>query len=192
MPMFKNIVCFFIHTFCLHSECLIGYYGINCSRKCPYPYFGTKCKHMCICPENNCNFALGCHTGKWIFIILTLNYDIGVCTLCCLNTELCECQQHKEQKNVQNNYIRVNNSKNEIYRCCANHWRGHWCECHGSSEMIIKKGLTVSQQLWHVKELSPLYDNECWFQVKICSCSPLMVISPNDGKWKQISSGTKN
>lgn len=131
MPMFKNIVCFFIHTFCLHSECLIGYYWINCSRKCPYPYFGTKCIHMCICPENNCNFALGCHTGKWIFIILTLNYDIGVCTLCCLNTELCECQQHKEQKTSKIIYIRVNNSKNEIYRCCANHWRGHWCECHG-------------------------------------------------------------
>ena len=51
----------------------------------------------------------------------------------------------------------------------------HQCECHGSSEMTIINGYSVSQQVWHSKEPSLLNGHKCRTQVKRCSPSAAMV-----------------
>ncbi|XP_056014886.1 uncharacterized protein LOC125677575 [Ostrea edulis] len=41
-------------------ECDIGYYGPNCSLKCPFPFFGSRCNSTCTCSNESCHFANGC------------------------------------------------------------------------------------------------------------------------------------
>lgn len=65
MFMFEN--CLILYIFRVIIECQIGYFWINCERKCFFPYFGEKCKETCQCPKLSCDFATGCNTGKYIF-----------------------------------------------------------------------------------------------------------------------------
>lgn len=41
-------------------ECPIGYYFMNCSKKCSVPNYGEGCQSVCQCPHNDCHFANGC------------------------------------------------------------------------------------------------------------------------------------
>ena len=54
------------------------------------------------------------------------------------------------------------------------------CECHGSSEMTIINGCSMSQQVWHAKEPSMINGHKCRAQVKICNPSPATMTSPNE------------
>lgn len=49
--MFLNII---------HLDCEIGFYGINCNIKCPYPTFGQGCQSVCNCNVTNCDYVNGC------------------------------------------------------------------------------------------------------------------------------------
>ncbi|XP_078328988.1 uncharacterized protein LOC144623905 isoform X2 [Crassostrea virginica] len=40
--------------------CMSGYFGQNCSFKCPYPTFGNRCQEICFCKENLCDVSTGC------------------------------------------------------------------------------------------------------------------------------------
>uniref|UniRef100_A0A8W8L810 EGF-like domain-containing protein n=1 Tax=Magallana gigas TaxID=29159 RepID=A0A8W8L810_MAGGI len=40
--------------------CLVGYYGPNCSHKCPYPSYGHRCVLNCNCTEEMCDIKVGC------------------------------------------------------------------------------------------------------------------------------------
>ena len=54
--------------------------------------------------------------------------------------------------------------------------------CKMNSIMTIINGCPVSQKMWHAKELSVLSGHKCRAYVKICSPSPAMVTSSNEGK----------
>nr|XP_034316591.1 uncharacterized protein LOC117686038 isoform X2 [Crassostrea gigas] len=41
-------------------ECPLGFYWINCSRRCVYPYFGYRCHENCFCEKDLCHFVRGC------------------------------------------------------------------------------------------------------------------------------------
>lgn len=45
-------------------ECEAGYFGTNCSSRCPYNSYGKECQMVCKCPEDSCNFAVGCQEDK--------------------------------------------------------------------------------------------------------------------------------
>lgn len=48
--------------------CKPGFYGNNCSRSCKYPHFGAGCQHVCKCPEEECDFSIGC-SSKWVYLM---------------------------------------------------------------------------------------------------------------------------
>lgn len=42
-------------------ECRSGYFGLNCSSKCPENYYGRHCSERCDCPEHYyCDHNCGC------------------------------------------------------------------------------------------------------------------------------------
>lgn len=40
--------------------CKLGYYGPNCSKKCPFPFYGYECTLQCNCNANDCDYVSGC------------------------------------------------------------------------------------------------------------------------------------
>lgn len=42
------------------TGCTIGYLGINCTDKCPYPAYGLKCQKRCNCGIKVCDHVSGC------------------------------------------------------------------------------------------------------------------------------------
>ncbi|XP_062581683.1 uncharacterized protein LOC134243451 [Saccostrea cucullata] len=44
--------------------CKIGYFGQNCSMKCPYPNYGAECQLECTCNARRCNPFIGCVSGE--------------------------------------------------------------------------------------------------------------------------------
>lgn len=47
-----------------------GYFGLNCTNKCPYPSYGERCQGYCDCSNTTCNGSTGCGTlttGIFIF-----------------------------------------------------------------------------------------------------------------------------
>lgn len=50
--------------------CMPGYFGLNCTNKCPYPSYGERCQGYCDCSNTTCNGSTGCGTlttGIFIF-----------------------------------------------------------------------------------------------------------------------------
>lgn len=47
-----------------HEDCPSGYFWINCSKPCLYPYYGQNCGHTCSCEKDNCDYIIGCKSGK--------------------------------------------------------------------------------------------------------------------------------
>lgn len=43
-------------------ECPAGYFGQNCSDRCPWPTYGGWCNQTCACAT--CDHILGCMTTK--------------------------------------------------------------------------------------------------------------------------------
>lgn len=43
-------------------ECPAGYFGQNCSDRCPWPTYGSWCNQTCACAT--CDHILGCMTTK--------------------------------------------------------------------------------------------------------------------------------
>lgn len=54
------------------SECPPGYTGVECTFKCSHPYYGDECSIKCDCPQELCDFVLGCEyistQGKMFFL----------------------------------------------------------------------------------------------------------------------------
>nr|XP_022295518.1 platelet endothelial aggregation receptor 1-like isoform X2 [Crassostrea virginica] len=44
----------------LCDKCLPGYTGVGCTIKCSHPYYGDECSSKCDCPQELCDFVLGC------------------------------------------------------------------------------------------------------------------------------------
>ncbi|XP_062611692.1 uncharacterized protein LOC134273508 [Saccostrea cucullata] len=42
------------------TDCIAGYFGINCEETCEFPYYGMKCSENCKCDNESCHFAFGC------------------------------------------------------------------------------------------------------------------------------------
>lgn len=42
--------------------CMAGYFGPNCTDKCPYPTYGERCQGYCDCSNTTCNVSTGCET----------------------------------------------------------------------------------------------------------------------------------
>ncbi|XP_078322565.1 uncharacterized protein LOC111136333 [Crassostrea virginica] len=42
------------------DECPLGYRGIECIFKCPFPTYGPRCFKTCNCSEAQCDFTFGC------------------------------------------------------------------------------------------------------------------------------------
>nr|XP_048767848.2 multiple epidermal growth factor-like domains protein 10 isoform X2 [Ostrea edulis] len=40
--------------------CAIGYFGVDCTGRCPFPSFGKGCQLVCNCCEDQCNHEKGC------------------------------------------------------------------------------------------------------------------------------------
>ena len=57
------------------SECPLGYRGIECIFKCPFPTYGPHCFKTCNCSEAQCDFTFGCK----------LSSSSGINTLRCIN-----------------------------------------------------------------------------------------------------------
>ena len=38
----------------------MGYTGVGCTIKCSHPYYGDECSSKCDCPQELCDFVLGC------------------------------------------------------------------------------------------------------------------------------------
>lgn len=53
-------------------ECANGFFGLNCSRSCPFPLYGNKCLQTCSCEEVLCDFMNGCKNGKYNFKTVTM------------------------------------------------------------------------------------------------------------------------
>lgn len=41
---------------------MAGYFGPNCTDKCPYPTYGERCQGYCDCSNTTCNVSTGCET----------------------------------------------------------------------------------------------------------------------------------
>lgn len=44
----------------MHTACKDGFFGVNCSTKCPVMYFGPSCGFMCSCSIDQCHHITGC------------------------------------------------------------------------------------------------------------------------------------
>ncbi|XP_062571070.1 uncharacterized protein LOC134233090 [Saccostrea cucullata] len=42
------------------KECLAGYFGRNCLRRCRYPGYGEQCQGECLCTTEYCDYRSGC------------------------------------------------------------------------------------------------------------------------------------
>uniref|UniRef100_A0A8W8LNF1 Uncharacterized protein n=1 Tax=Magallana gigas TaxID=29159 RepID=A0A8W8LNF1_MAGGI len=42
--------------------CRPGYFGLNCTDKCPYPTYGDRCQGYCDCSNDTCDVSTGCIT----------------------------------------------------------------------------------------------------------------------------------
>lgn len=54
------------------SACMLGYDGINCTERCPYPSHGKGCQGFCDCDEDMCDVSTGCKpntTGKCMNLV---------------------------------------------------------------------------------------------------------------------------
>lgn len=56
--IFIDIFFFIITT----SECVPGFSGQNCTRKCPIPTYGKRCQNVCKCKKDQCDVSSGCST----------------------------------------------------------------------------------------------------------------------------------
>ena len=62
------VICsFFIFVKCIlifFVACSIGFYGPNCTIKCPFPGYGKGCQLECRCSESLCSHVDGCNTSN--------------------------------------------------------------------------------------------------------------------------------
>ncbi|XP_062571110.1 uncharacterized protein LOC134233135 [Saccostrea cucullata] len=56
--------------------CGPGFFGINCSEKCPYPHYGDRCRYRCHCPQEICNNTNGCWKGSSTLHGEVLKYSV--------------------------------------------------------------------------------------------------------------------
>lgn len=68
------------------TDCLPGYYGLNCRESCRYPNYGVKCQEGCNCSQIACNHIIGCldnaldehDNNNGHLLIIGLSVGIGV------------------------------------------------------------------------------------------------------------------
>lgn len=68
----QNIKTKYVRLLNIFQECANGFFGLNCSRSCPFPLYGNKCLQTCSCEEVLCDFMNGCKNGKYNFKTATM------------------------------------------------------------------------------------------------------------------------